>query len=196
MKRNRMKNWLCAALLVACAGMGMTACSSSDENEEKEEYTPVESPFASMVKQQEVYDTNCEINKYRWETFTMSSNPIIGNTKRDYYLVHFTVKSQPVTNRKSGRYKLADLTAYVDGFDTWKEYAKNTLIAGYDEDESGSIAKGAWVELQYLNETDEYGHPKYTVKLHADELLEKNNDYARNVNITYTGYIYDGMLKY
>ena len=59
MKRNRMKNWLCAALLVACAGMGMTACSSSDENEEKEEYTPVESPFASMVKQQAVYNTSC-----------------------------------------------------------------------------------------------------------------------------------------
>ena len=34
MKRKRMKNWLCAALLVACAGMGMTACSSDDDKEE------------------------------------------------------------------------------------------------------------------------------------------------------------------
>ena len=31
MKRNRMKNWLCAALLVVGAGMGMTACSSDDD---------------------------------------------------------------------------------------------------------------------------------------------------------------------
>ena len=58
------------------------------------------------------------------------------------------------------------------------------------------MTKGAWVELQYLGETDGYSHPKYTVKFHADELTEENGDYARNVNITYTGYIYNGMLKY
>lgn len=195
MKRTKIKNWIIITLCIIGMGTGMTACGG-DDGDEEEAYVPVESPFASMVKSKGVKDASCEVNKYGWESYTMSSDPMVGNTKTDYYIVSFTIKDTPVKHRESGRYKLADVSANIDGFNQWKEYVKNTLRAGYDEDETGTIAKGAWVELQYLGETDGYSHPKYTVKFHADELTEENGDYARNVNTSYTGYIYNGMLKY
>lgn len=64
-----------------------------------------------------------------------------------------------------------------------------------DKDSHG-IVKDAWVKFTDLGEKDKYDRKKYKVELHIGLLKEQNGDYARNVDLTYTGFMEGGMLEY
>lgn len=77
----------------------------------------------------------------------------------------------------------------------WKEqwqpeYKKNELSTW----DNNQPVKGAWVEIRTLDKGDEYGKKTFRVKLRVDEMTEKNGDYARNINISFTGRDTDPML--
>lgn len=186
-------HWLMATIFVATFGIGMMSCSSDNKNDDEVVYVPQESPLVNLLKTQAVHDTSCEVNKYGQSNFKMTSNPIYDNKKHDYYIVSFCVMGKPIDKKESGKYEIVDIEAQIDGFNTYREYVKNSLKP---KERTESSVKGAWVELEYLNETDSYGYRKYKVTLHADELVEENGDYARNINLTYSGFISSGMLKY
>ena len=67
MKRNRMKNWLWAALLVVGAGMGVTACSKTDGWDDVSDRQETE-----MKK---MYGDNCEWLKGVWVEESEKENP-------------------------------------------------------------------------------------------------------------------------
>lgn len=188
------RNGLLTAVLLLGLTAGLTACGEDDEqNGGEKEYVPQESYFMKLARTQDVYSTSCEEGTYKWMYFQMNSNPIENKVRHDYYNVSFCLESDPVGKKESGRYELMDVSARVDGFDTYKEFVKNVL---YQRDPTQHPVVGAYVDLQYLGETDEYGYRKYSVKFHADDLVEENGDYARDVTLTYTGYIKGGMLRY
>ena len=84
-----------------------------------------------------------------------------------------------------GRYQVAEVGAAVWGWkEQWQpEYKKNELSTW----DNNQPVKGAWAEIKTLDKGDEYGYKTFRVKLHVDEMTEKNGDYARNINISFTG---------
>lgn len=43
------------------------------------------------------------------------------------------------------------------------------------------------MEIKTLDKGDEYDKKMFKITLHVDEMTEKNGDYARNINISFTG---------
>ena len=172
---------LMSALLLA-VGASVVSCSSSDD--EEEEYVPVESPFAKMLREKPV----CQLSyskRWDWGFFSLQSDPMDGNFKNDYYTIGIIVYNAPQDDMYDGRYEVMQVDASVWG---WKEqclpeYKKHELSTW----DNNQPVKGAWAEIKTLDKGDEYGKKTFRVKLHVDELTEKNGDYARNINISFTG---------
>ena len=172
---------LMSAMLLA-VGASVVSCSSSDD--EEEEYVPVESPFAKILREKPV----CQLSyskRWDWGFFSLQSDPMDGNFKNDYYTIGIIVYNAPQDDMYDGRYEVMQVDASVWG---WKEqclpeYKKHELSTW----DNNQPVKGALAEIKTLDKGDEYGKKTFRVKLHVDELTEKNGDYARNINISFTG---------
>ena len=144
--------------MMTAAYVSMGSCSS-DDNEEPE-YVPMESAFSKLLKEMPVHHLSYSQN-YGKGYFALAD---------DMY---------------DGRYEIEQIDGSVWGWkDQWQpEYKKNELSTW----DNNQPVKGSWVEIRTLDKGDEYGKKTFRVKLHVDEMTEKNGDYARNINISFTG---------
>ena len=172
---------LMAAMLLA---MGASVASCSSDDNEEEEYVPVESSFAKLLREKPVYQLSYS-RSYDEGFFSLQSNPMEGNFKNDYYGIGIIVYNAPQDDMYNGRYEVKQVDASVWGWkEQWRpEYKKHELSTG----DNNQPVKGAWAEIKTLDQGDEYGRKTFRVTLHVDEMTEKNGDYARNINISFTG---------
>ena len=173
---------LMAAMLLA-VGASVTSCSSGDN--EEEEYVPVESPYAKILKEKPVHQLSYTHTYSDMGSFGLESDPMVGNYKTDYYTISFLVYDAPADDMYDGRFQIAEIGGSVWGWkEQWRpEYKKHELSTG----KNNQPVKGAWAEIKTLDKGDEYGKKTFRVTLHVDEMTEKNGDYARNINISFTG---------
>lgn len=176
--------FLLMAVVLLAMGASMTSCSSDNDGEE--EYVPVESPFAKLLREKPVHQLSYSRNS-DYGFFGLESDPVKGNFKTDYYTISFNIKTPSVVfdDMYDGRYEVEEVGASVWGWkEQWlPEYKKHELSTG----ENNQPVKGAWAEIKTLDKGDEYGRKTFQVKLHIDEMTERNGDYARNINISFTG---------
>lgn len=170
---------LSAMMIAACVSMG--SCSSDDA---EPEYVPVESAFSKLLKEKPVYQLSYS-KRYDWGFFRLESDPMEGNFKNDYYTIGIIVYNAPLDDMYDGRYEVMQVDASVRGWkEQWRpEYVKNELSTWGNN----QPVKGAWMEIKTIDKGDEYGRKKFKVTLHVDEMTEKNGDYARDINISFTG---------
>lgn len=181
MKKLFRMTMLLAMMTAACVSMG--SCSG-DDNEEPE-YVPVESPYAKILKEKPVHQLSYSHNNSGTGSFGLQSDPMVGNYKTDYYTISFTVYNAPSDDMYDGRYEIEQVGGSVWGWkEQWQpEYKKHELSTW----KNNQPVKGAWAEIKTLDKGDEYGKKTFRVKLHVDEMTEKNGDYARDINISFTG---------
>lgn len=181
MKKIFRMTMLLAMMMAACVSMG--SCSSCDDDAEPE-YVPVESAFSKLLKEKPVHQLNYGQN-YGKGFFALWSDAQVGNYKTDYYVIDIVVYNAPADDMYDGRYEVAEVGAAVWGWkEQWQpEYKKNELSTW----NNNQPVKGAWAEIKTLDKGDEYGRKTFKVTLHVDEMTEKNGDYARNINISFTG---------
>lgn len=124
-------------------------------------------------------------SELRQGLFALWSDAQVGNYKTDYYVIDIVVYNAPADDMYDGRYEVAEVGAAVWGWkEQWQpEYKKNELSTW----NNNQPVKGAWAEIKTLDKGDEYGRKTFKVTLHVDEMTEKNGDYARNINISFTG---------
>ena len=117
-----------------------------------------------------------------------------GNFKNDYYTIGIILYNAPQNDMYDGRYDVMQVDGSVWGWkEQWRpEYRKNKLSTW----ENNQPVKGAWAEIKTLDKGDEYGRKMFKVTLHVDEMTEKNGDYARDINISFTGRDTGPMLVY
>lgn len=177
-------SFMLMAVMLLVMGASVASCSSGSG--EEEEYVPVESPFAKLIREKPVHQLSYS-RKNDYGFFHLLSNPMVGNFKTDYYTISFMIKTPSVVfdDMYDGRYEVEEVGASVWGWkEQWRpEYKKHEL----DTWENNQPVNGAWAEIKTLDKGDEYGRKTYKVTLHIDEMTEKNGDYARNINISFTG---------
>ena len=176
-------SFLLMSAMMFVMGASVASCSSSN-GEEEEEYVPVESPFAKLLREKPV----CQLSyskRYDWGFFTLQSDPMEGNFKNDYYTIGIIVYNAPIDDMYDGRYEVMQVGASVWGWkEQWQpEYKKHELSTW----ENNQPVKGAWAEIKTLDKGDEYGRKMFRVTLHIDEMTEENGDYVRDINISFTG---------
>lgn len=173
---------LMSAMLLA-VGASVVSCSSSSE--EEEEYVPVESPFAKLLREEPVHQLSYSHNSIGLGSFGLQSDPMACSYKTDYYTIGFNVYNAPDDDMYDGRYEIESVSASVWGWkEQWRpEYKKHELSTW----KNNQPVKGAWAEIKTLDKGDEYGRKTFSVKLHVDEMTEENGDYARDINISFTG---------
>ena len=171
---------LLAMMTAACVSMG--SCSSNDDAEP--EYVPVESALSKLLKEKPVHHLSYSQN-YGKGYFALYSDPMTGNYKTDYYVVCFSVYNAPADDMYDGRYEVEQADGSLWGWkEQWQpEYKKNELSTW----DNNQPVKGAWAEIKTFDKGDEYGKKKFRVTLHVDEMTEENGDYARDINISFTG---------
>lgn len=180
MKKIFRMTMLLAMMMTAC--VSMDSCSSNDDAEP--EYVPVESAFSKLLKEKPVHQLSYT-HTYSMGSFGLESDPMVGNYKTDYYTIGFLVYNAPADDMYDGRYDVAQVGGSLWGWkEQWQpEYKKNELSTW----DNNQPVKGAWAEIKTLDKGDEYGRKTFKVTLHVDEMTEKNGDYARNINISFTG---------
>lgn len=193
------KKWFMAMVCALIMSAMMCGCGSSsdgtgvddgDGDEDVPAYVPVESklvaamatyPIAGML-----YD--------KWG-FQMRSEAKSGVNATDDWQIYVNIDNDPGSNKWTGSYQLRSAIAYVKGFEVGNPWQVTKASLSADTDSKG-IVKDAWVKFTYLGEKDQYDRKKYKVEMHIGELKEQNGDYARNVNLTYTGFVDGGMIEY
>ena len=143
---------LMSAMLLA-VGASVASCSSDDEDV-VEEYVPVESPFAKLLREEKV----CQLSyskRYDWGFFSLESDPMKGHFKSDYYTISIIVYDAPLDDMYNGRYEVLQVGASVWGWkEQWlPEYKKHDLSTW----ENNQPVKGAWAEIKTLDHGDECG---------------------------------------
>ena len=185
---------LTSALLLAVSA-SVVSCSNDDDEPEnnppKEEYVAKESEFSDALKKFKV--SGFEYHQYQYVSkFSLHSEARSGVDATDRWKIGMYIENDPGVNKWNGTYQLHQLWGTLYGFEKGYEVVKAYL--GTDE---GVIpVKGAWIKFTDLHKTDKYGNKAYTIELHIDEMKEKNGDYARDINITFTGSLSGGMLEY
>ena len=181
MKKTFRMMLLLAMMMAACVSMG--SCSSGDDAEP--EYVPVESAFSKLLKEKPVHQLSYSRTSSGLGSFGLESDPMVGKYKTDYYTIGFLVYNAPADDMYDGRYEIEQIDGSVWGWkEQWQpEYKKNELSTW----DNNQPVKGAWAEIKTLDKGDEYGKKTFKVTLHVDEMTEKNGDYARNINISFTG---------
>ena len=175
-------SFLLMSTMLLAVGASVASCSSSSE--EKEEYVPVESPFAKLLREEPVYQLSYS-KRYDWGFFSLQSDPMVGNYKTDYYTISFIVYNAPVNDMYNGRYEVMQVGASVWGWkEQWQPEYKKHELSTWDNNQP---VKGAWAEIKTLDKGDEYGRKTFSVKLHVDKMTEENGDYAQDINISFTG---------
>ena len=177
-------SFLLMLAMILAMSASVVSCSSSGDDEEEEEYVPVESPFAKLLREEPV----CQLSyskRYDWGFFSLQSDPMVGNCKTDYYTISFIVYNAPVNDMYNGRYEVMQVDGSVWGWkEQWLPEYKKHELSTWDNNQP---VKGAWAEIKTLDKGDEYGRKTFSVKLHVDEMTEENGDYARYINISFTG---------
>lgn len=169
--------------MMTTACVSVSSCSS-DDNEEPE-YVPVESAFSKLLKVKPVHQLSYSHNNSGTGSFGLQSDPQVGNYKTDYYTISFLVYNAPADDMYDGRYEIEQVGGSVWGWkEQWQPEYKKHELSTWDNKQP---VKGAWAEIRTLDKGDEYGKKTFRVKLHVDEMTEKNGDYARNINISFTG---------
>lgn len=168
--------------MMTAACVSVSSCSSDDNKEP--EYVPVESAFSKLLKEKPVHHLSYSQN-YGKGYFALYSDPMMGNYKTDYYVVCFSVYNAPADDMYDGSYEVEQADGSLWGWKgQWQpEYKKNELSTW----DNNQPVKGAWAEIKTLDKGDEYGKKKFKVTLHVDEMTEENGDYARDINISFTG---------
>ena len=173
--------------------MSFVSCSSDNNEPDAPTYIPKESSLSSLVRIREPYSVTYT---RRWDKGYLSiySNAIVDGKKTDYYGISLIITDVPYDDKLNGRYMVEQLDAKIWGFKNngMTEYVKNELSTSNNT----QPVKGAWVQIDYLGQTDEYDRRIYRLTFHADEMTEKNGDYAKDLNVSYTGYFDGGMLTY
>lgn len=186
---------LMVAILLA-VGASVSSCSSDNDDlgekePPKEEYVAKESKFSDALKKYKVSGIEYRQLKYVGE-FSMYSKSIGDVDVTDQWKIGMFIEGDPGKEEWNGTYQLHQLWGILYGFEGERIVTKATL----DTEEDVIPVKGAWIKFTDLHKKDNYGRKIYTVELHIDEMKEENGDYARNINITYTGSLSDGMLEY
>lgn len=184
------KGWLFAAVCVMAMATGLAACSSGDDGMTEETVrTPQVSQIDTLMRRQPLNNFIFKQMSSTRERITLSTDPTKLSDHPDYYSVMLYVDDTPIAKKASGRYEAQSIEAVVYGYTGtgWSVKKKLTLP-------SGAPSSSAWVDLQYQNETSG-GYPKYAVTFHADNLVESNGDYARDITISGTGF-FGTMLEY
>ena len=184
---------LMAAMLLAM-GASVASCDSNDDEPEnnppKEEYVAKESEFSDALKKFKV--SGCEYHQYKYVSeFSLHSEARSGVNATDRWKIGMYIENDPGENKWDGTYQLDQLCGTLYGFENGYEVQK-----AYLETADALPVKGAWIKFTYLHKNDKYGNKIYTIELHIDEMKEKNGDYARDINITFTGSLSGGMLEY
>ena len=116
---------LMAAMLLA-VGASVASCSSGDN--EEEEYVPVESPFAKLLREKPVHQLSYSHNNSGTGSFGLESDPMVGNYKTDYYTISFTVYNAPADDMYDGRYEIEQVGGSVWGWkEQWRPEYKKTM---------------------------------------------------------------------
>lgn len=184
---------LMSAMLLAM-GASVVSCDSNDEEQEnnppKEEYVAKESEFSDALKKFKVY--GFEYHQYQYVgKFSLYSEARSGIDATDHWKIGMYIANDPGLDKWDGTYQLDQLCGALYGFENGYEVQK-----AYLETADVIPVTGAWIKFTYLHKNDKYGNKIYTIELHIDEMKEKNGDYARDINITFTGSLSGGMLEY
>lgn len=186
---------LMAAMLLA-VGTSVTSCSREgddlgEKNPPKEEYVAKESKFSDALKKFKVSGFEYRQLKYVGK-FSLHSEARSGVDATDRWEIGMYIEGDPGMEKWNGTYRLSQLWGILYGFEKGGEVIKASLHTKEDV----VPVKGAWIKFTDLHKNDNYGNKIYTVELHIDEMKEKNGDYARNINITYTGSLSGGTPKW
>ena len=187
-------SFLLMAVMLLAMGASVVSCDSNDEEQEnnppKEEYVAKESEFSDALKKFKV--SGFEYHKYQYVSeFSLHSEARSGVNATDRWKIGMYIANDPGLDKWDGTYQIDQLCGALYGFENGYEVQK-----AYLETADVLPVKGAWIKFTYLHKNDKYGNKIYTIELHIDEMKEKNGDYARDINITYTGSISGGMLEY
>ena len=185
------KGWLFAAVCMVMMAVGLAACSGSDDDggQGEEVRKPQVSQIDTLMHRQPLNNFIFKQMSSTRERITLSTDPTKLSGHPDYYSVMFYVDDTPIGEKQSGRYEARSIEAVVYGYTGTGWSVKKKLALP-----SGAPSSSAWVDLQYQHETSG-GYPKYAVTFHADNLVESNGDYARDITISGTGY-FGTMLEY
>lgn len=189
-------NFLLMAAMLLAVGASVTSCSSEgddlgEKEPPKEEYVAKESKFSDALKKYKVSGIEYRQLKYVGE-FSLHSEARSGVDATERWEIGMYIEGDPGLEKWNGTYQLHQLWGMLYGFEKGREVIKATL----DTEEGVVPVKGAWIKFTDLHKVDNYDRKIYTVEQHIDEMKEKNGDYARNINITYTGSLSGGMLEY
>ena len=186
MKKIFRMTMLLAMMAATCVSMG--SCSSDDDASEpvlppqqEDVYVPKESVLVQTMKEHPVVYLAYYAGQFIAESETMSG------TGEDWWKIDFYLVDDPGYDKWRGKYQIRYAEAYIFGFKKGVEYVKATLSTGEERP-----ASGAWVNFEKTGKEDSYEVQEYKVSLHFDELKESNGDYARDINVNSTLFIYGG----
>ena len=183
-------SFLLMAVMLLAMGASIVSCDSNDDEQEnnppKEEYVAKESEFSDALKKFKVSGF-----EYHHREFSLHSEARSGIDATDRWKIGMYIANDPGLDKWDGTYQLDQLCGALYGFENGYEVQK-----AYLETVDVLPVKGAWIKFTYLHKNDKYGNKIYTIELHIDEMKEKNGDYSRDINITFTGSLSGGMLEY
>ena len=187
-----MKNWLAVMLLLAGVSVMSVSCGGDDDPSDdppKEEHVAVESIFSTAMKNYPIAGMS-----YDKSSFRIGSDARSGADAPDTWKIYVGIKNDPGEDNWNGTYQIDCASGALTGFVAGKngEVVKANVSAPIND----GLVENAWIKFIPTGKKDEYGCKQYSVTLHIDEMKEDNGDYVRNINISYTGYIYGGMLEY
>lgn len=179
-----------------------TACSGSDDDpteqehdgkgDKGDEHIATESILVQTMKDHPVYC--CTDNNK--EGFSLHSEIKSGSAATDHWRIHINMINSPKRGEWDGTYQIYYAQAVVKGFERGWEVTKAKLEAG-DYEAYYTAIPNAYVKIEDLHRLDDFKREVYKITFHIDEMKEQNADYARDININYTGYIdTGGMLEY
>ena len=193
-----------ATMMVGFAGASsmLASCSSSDdgveqgigtgEGDKKDEHVAVESILVQAMKDHQA--NGMELGTYG--SFGNIHYSAMSGTGQDSWRISVGVVGDPGDGKWQGTYKVSTYTsATVRGFEKGNPWEKEKARL-YADDTEDHIIKGAWIKFEYQGTKNSYDQKLYKVSLHIPELKEENGDYARNIDVTFTGYVDGGMLEY
>lgn len=189
-------SFLLMLAMMLAMGASVASCSSSSDDEgvennpPEEEYVAKESKFCDALRKFKV--SGFDYYQYQYVSkFSLHSEARSGRDATDRWEIGMYIANDPGLDKWDGTYQLDQLWGTLYGFENGYEVTKAHLGTA-----DTLPVKGAWIKFTYLHKNDKYGNKIYTIELNIDEMKEKNGDYARDINITYTGSISGGMIEY
>lgn len=181
-------SFVLVAVAMMAVGTVVSGCSGEDTEQES---APVESEFSKLVRTKPVHQLSYS-QRMGEGFFYLTSNPIEGNYKTDYYGISVIVDKAPRDDVWNGRYEIEQAGASVWG---WKEQWMNEIRkCDLGTGSNTQPVKGAWIDVRTLDKGDKYGRKTYRISLHIDMMTEENGAYAKDINVSFTGKNMGAML--